>query len=395
MKATLSLVLAGLLLAGCTARTGAPAPVEYGGGSTTPPRAQAMSSSFATVAKGDTVYSVAKRHNVLLPALLSANSLSPPYRLTVGQRLTLPASGQYVVERSDTLYGIARMHGLTPQVIIAANNIKPPYELKTGQRLTIPGGGLSVVATAPASSRGTGAGVSSAPVVSSNSVSSAPAPAPSASPKSGVEVASLPPPVTKESLPPPVSKESLPPPASTSDKPTAPVLASPPPLAKSLPPSNEPSIEPPSAPPPAIKTASTSSASPLPKPPPRSSKEFAWPVKGKVVTAYGKSSKGVQNDGINIAAAKGATVSAAENGVVAYVGADLRGFGNLVLIKHADGWVTAYAHNEELMVKRGDKVRRGQPIAKVGSSGHVDTPQLHFEIRKDSRPVDPTKVLGG
>jgi murein DD-endopeptidase MepM/ murein hydrolase activator NlpD len=386
MKATLSLVLAGLLLAGCAARTGAPAPVEYGGGATTPPRAQAMASSFATVAKGDTVYSVAKRHNVLLPALLSANNLAPPYRLTVGQRLTLPASGQYVVERTDTLYGIARMHGLTPQVIIAANNIKPPYELKTGQRLTIPGGGLSVVATAPASSRGIGVGVSSAPAVSSTSVSSAPAPAPSASPKSGVEVASLPPPVTKESLPPP---------ASTSEKSTAPVLAAPPPLAKSLPPSNEPSIEPPSAPPPAIKTASVGNAGPLPKPPPRSSKEFAWPVKGKVVTGYGKSSKGVQNDGINIAAAKGATVSAAENGVVAYVGADLRGFGNLVLIKHADGWVTAYAHNEELMVKRGDKVRRGQPIAKVGSSGHVDTPQLHFEIRKDSRPVDPTKVLGG
>jgi murein DD-endopeptidase MepM/ murein hydrolase activator NlpD len=390
MKATLSLTLASLLLAGCAARTGAPAPVEYGGGASSPPLAAAKLGGSAIVAKGDTVYSIAKRHNVLLPALLAANNLAPPYRLTVGQRLALPASGQYVVERSDTLYGIARMHGLTPQTIIAANGLKPPYELRTGQRLSIPGGGISVVASAPASSRGTGAGMSPAPTISSSSapVASAPAPAPSPSTKVEVEVASLPPPVSKESLPPPSTSTST-------EKAVLPPLAAPPPLAKSPPPSNEPSIEPPSASPPAIKTASTGNAGPLPKPPPRSSKDFAWPVKGKVVTGYGKSSKGVQNDGINIAAVKGATVSAAENGVVAYVGADLRGFGNLVLIKHADGWVTAYAHNDALMVKRGDKVRRGQPIAKVGSSGHVDTPQLHFEIRKDSRPVDPTKVLGG
>jgi murein DD-endopeptidase MepM/ murein hydrolase activator NlpD len=386
MKATLSLALASLFLAACSARTGAPAPVEYGGSSAAPPRAEAFASGFATVAKGDTVYSVAKRHNVLLPSLLVANNLAPPYRLTVGQRLALPASGQYVVERSDTLYGIARMHGLTPQAIIAANNIKSPYELTTGQRLTIPGGGLAVVSTAPAVSRGTGAGVSP-----TSTISSQPAPAPSSSPKGGVETASLPPPVSKEILAPPVAKESLPPPA-VAEKPTTPSLASPPPLAR---PSNEPSIETPAVPPSAVKTASVDHVGPLPKPPPRSSKEFAWPVKGKVVTNYGKSSKGVQNDGINIAAPKGATVSAAEHGVVAYVGSDLRGFGNLVLIKHADGWVTAYAHNDALLVKRGDKVKRGQAIAKLGSSGNVDSPQLHFEIRKDSRPVDPTKVLGG
>ncbi len=85
---------------------------------------------------------------------------------------------------------------------------------------------------------------------------------------------------------------------------------------------------------------------------------------------------------------------AAENGVAAYVGNELRGFGNLILLKHAGGWVTAYAHNRELLVRRGAKVRRGEVIARVGSSGAVSGPQLHFEIRKGTRAVDPTRWLG-
>jgi murein DD-endopeptidase MepM/ murein hydrolase activator NlpD len=86
---------------------------------------------------------------------------------------------------------------------------------------------------------------------------------------------------------------------------------------------------------------------------------------------------------------------AAENGVVAYAGNELRGFGNLLLIRHADGWVTAYAHNQTLLVKQGDKVKRGQPIATVGTSGSVSSPQLHFEIRKGTAPVDPLVHLAG
>jgi murein DD-endopeptidase MepM/ murein hydrolase activator NlpD len=85
---------------------------------------------------------------------------------------------------------------------------------------------------------------------------------------------------------------------------------------------------------------------------------------------------------------------AADNGVVAYAGNELRGFGNLLLIRHADGWVTAYAHNEKLLVKRGEKVRRGQTVAQIGRTGSVSAPQLHFEIRKGTDPVDPLKYLG-
>lgn len=122
---------------------------------------------------------------------------------------------------------------------------------------------------------------------------------------------------------------------------------------------------------------------------------FAWPVKGQIIGKFGPDSQGLKNDGINIAAPLGSPVRAAGDGVVAYAGNELRGFGNLVLVKHADGWITAYAHNETLMVKKGDNVKKGQQIAKVGQTGNVNSPQLHFEIRKGAQAVDPLPRLNG
>lgn len=122
--------------------------------------------------------------------------------------------------------------------------------------------------------------------------------------------------------------------------------------------------------------------------------QFGWPVQGKVVSKFGATADGLRNDGINIAAPAGAPVVAAADGVVAYAGNELRGFGNMILIRHADGWVTAYAHNESLAVKKGDTVKRGQTIARVGQTGNVTSPQLHFEIRKGTSAQDPTKYLG-
>ncbi|RAI26297.1 hypothetical protein CH338_30840 [Rhodoplanes elegans] len=121
---------------------------------------------------------------------------------------------------------------------------------------------------------------------------------------------------------------------------------------------------------------------------------FRWPVKGRVIAGFGKTN-GQQNDGINLAVPEGTAVRAAEDGIVAYAGSELKGYGNLVLIRHANGFVTAYAHNSELMVKRNDQVRRGQVIAKSGQTGSVSAPQLHFEIRKGSAPVDPVPHLPG
>jgi murein DD-endopeptidase MepM/ murein hydrolase activator NlpD len=131
----------------------------------------------------------------------------------------------------------------------------------------------------------------------------------------------------------------------------------------------------------------------IPKPPPLEGGKFLWPIEGKVLATFGPRKDGQHNDGINILAPRGAPVRAAENGVVAYAGEELRGFGRLLLIKHADGWVTAYAHNDSLLVQRGDKVRRGQPVAKVGSTGSVARPQLYFEVRKGSRAIDPRQLL--
>ena len=137
----------------------------------------------------------------------------------------------------------------------------------------------------------------------------------------------------------------------------------------------------------------SSKAEVISAPPAITGKGFLWPVKGKVLSSYGGKSRGLQNDGINIAAPRGAPVKAAENGIVAYSGNELRGFGNLLLLKHAGGWITAYAHNDKLLVKRGDKIKKGQTIARVGSSGSVQNPQLHFELRKGKKAIDPIKYL--
>ena len=120
---------------------------------------------------------------------------------------------------------------------------------------------------------------------------------------------------------------------------------------------------------------------------------FRWPVKGRVISGYGTKPNGQQNDGINISVPENTAVKAAEDGTVAYSGNELKGYGNLVLIRHAGGYVTAYAHNSEVLVHRGEAVKRGQVIAKAGQTGGVASPQVHFEIRKGSNPVDPSRYL--
>jgi murein DD-endopeptidase MepM/ murein hydrolase activator NlpD len=122
---------------------------------------------------------------------------------------------------------------------------------------------------------------------------------------------------------------------------------------------------------------------------------FRWPVRGRVIAAYGTRTNGKSNDGINLAVPEGTPVKAAEDGVVAYAGNELKGYGNLILVRHPNGYVTAYAHASELLVKRGDTIKRGQVIAKSGQSGEAASPQLHFEIRKGSTPVDPLQFLNG
>jgi murein DD-endopeptidase MepM/ murein hydrolase activator NlpD len=125
----------------------------------------------------------------------------------------------------------------------------------------------------------------------------------------------------------------------------------------------------------------------------RSTGRFIWPVRGKVVSNFGRRGSGVHNDGINIAADPNTPVKAADAGTVIYAGNELAGYGNLLLVRHANGFVTAYAHNKKLLVDRGDRVKQGETVALVGATGDVDRPQLHFEIRKGDRAVDPNRHL--
>jgi murein DD-endopeptidase MepM/ murein hydrolase activator NlpD len=123
--------------------------------------------------------------------------------------------------------------------------------------------------------------------------------------------------------------------------------------------------------------------------------KFRWPAKGRVIAGFGPATNGQQNNGINISLPENTLVKAAEDGVVDYAGNELNGYGNLVQVRHSNGYVTAYAHTKELLVKRGDQVKRGQPIARSGQTGSVNAPQLHFEIRKGASPLDPIKFLNG
>ena len=123
--------------------------------------------------------------------------------------------------------------------------------------------------------------------------------------------------------------------------------------------------------------------------------KFRWPVRGRIIAGFGKRNDGTHNDGINLAVPQGTEIHAVESGKVAYAGNELKGYGNLVLIRHDKGWVSAYAHADQVLVKRDDIVRRGQVIAKAGKTGTVDQPQLHFELRQGSKPVDPVPHLEG
>lgn len=172
------------------------------------------------------------------------------------------------------------------------------------------------------------------------------------------------------------------------------------PKAKAAPAPKLAAVEPPKA---RVHTPAAEPITPEPQPPAAEPEPdskgaapvFRWPAHGRVLVGYGGKINGVKNDGINLSVPEGTSVKAAEDGVVAYAGSELKGYGNLVLVRHSNGFVTAYAHASTVLVKRGDRVKRGQIIAKSGQSGGVGSPQLHFEIRKGSTPVDPTQYLSG
>lgn len=294
-------------------------------------------------------------------------TISEPARASGG-------NGVVRVRRSDTVYAIGRRYNVSPQAIIAENDLRAPYHLEVGQTLRLPNGATSRSAGS-ASTRKVVARDQLYRVRDGDTLYSI-------SRNSGVAVKTI---AQANGLTPPyaldVGQQLLLPQARVDDNVyTAAAPQRPQPLAPSQGPQN------------VAELARKASYTPPPKSAP--DKLFDWPVKGAVVATYGMGEGGRRNDGVNIAAPAGTPVRAAAAGEVVYRGAELDGFGNLLLVKHHDGFVTAYAHNDAMLVKKGDQVRQGQVIAKVGQTGAVTTPQLHFEIRQNLKSVDPVALLG-
>ncbi len=371
-RLTVALALAVLWgVAGCTPMQQPPRPsAESSGWSAAP--GGASDRQPITVVHGDSLYLIAKRYSVPMRELIDLNHLKPPYRLEAGQRLILPDTRTYTVVPGDRLSVLAQRFHVETAELARLNQLAPPYIIRVGQLLVLPGGAPGPASTVPSS------GGKPEPVE----------PGPVRGPAPTIRTAALPPPPPPPpvSAPPPVAAY---PPLPPRRPPSAvPPSAAPPPPARRPEPAPTPAAVPAAeAPPPRPAEASAT-------PPAHGGERYLWPVQGKVVSGFGDKPDGRHNDGINIEAERGTAVVAADNGVVAYSGNELRGYGNLLLIRHADGYMTAYAHLDRAVVERGATVRRGDKIGVVGATGSVTEPQLHFEVRRGSQAVDPADFLG-
>lgn len=266
-------------------------------------------------------------------------------------------SSNYVtVQRGDTLYSISRRYGVPLKDLINTNNLHAPYTLRVGQRLSLPAKQYHTVQRGDTLY--------------------------SIARQYNVDVTSL---SRVNNLQTPYSLnvgDRLVLPASVGSAPAASYNAVQ--SQNTVQTTSKSTVYTP------IKSAPITDSYVAPK---ARKTKFDWPVKGTIISGYGNLGSGRKNDGINIKAALGTNVKAADSGTVAYAGNELKGFGNLILIKHADGWITAYAHNDRLFVKKGQKVTRGEKIATVGSTGSVTTPQLHFEVRSGKKAVNPRPYL--
>jgi len=264
------------------------------------------------------------------------------------------SSREVVVSRGDTLYSISKRYNVQMKDLIAANGLRSPYNLRVGQRLYLPKTAYHTVRkgdTLYSISKKYGTDVTT--LSRANHISS----------PSALFVGQ------KLLIPSGTNTYSYTPAASNLK--TATVS------------NNRKSSD----------WSAQSSAAHRTKITKYRKNKFAWPVRGSIISRFGPAGKGINNDGINIAAAKGTTVKAADVGTVVYSGNELKGYGNLILIRHPDGWVTAYAHNDKLFVRKGQKVIKGEKIATVGATGGVNRPQLHFETRAGKNAHNPVNYL--
>jgi len=321
------------------------------------------------------------------------------------------------VGAGDTLYAIGRRYGTTVEDIARMNSMSAPYAVKKGQTLRVPGNGDIVVvadkAPAPAKTTATQKTTSSSAVSAPDKSQTVKAPTParvqlqtvtvgpgdtlySISRKYSVPVNDL---AVMNDLGVPfrltVGQKLRVPNLQAAAEKTA-VASVPAKSSTATPKGNDVTVKKSEtkkeAPAPKQKISSDPKQK-LPKIAARSSSKFSWPVRGKILSGFGTKPNGLVNDGINISAARGTAVRAAENGVVAYAGNEVKGMGNLIIIQHSGGWMTVYAHLDSMALRRGARVNVGQKIGTVGATGKVDRPQLHFEIRKGTKAYNPSQYL--
>ena len=309
-----------------------------------------------TVAPGDTIHAIARRYGVSSAAIVQANGLSSAASIQAGQHLVIPGyhSGNRPV-------------AARPSATIAAK--QGPRSAPGGVHVVAPGETLSSVARLY--------GYSRTSVARANAIAAD----------------------TKLKVGQQLTIPGAKPARVAAVNPVRPIHSAPTAMA----PAAAPALR--SPPPQRVATADPGAPLPAPEPavvrtevpaePASAAGGFRWPVRGRVIAGFGQETNGQRNDGINLAVPEGTSIKAAEDGTVAYAGNELKGYGNLLLVRHTNGFVTAYAHASELLVKRGDQVKRGQIIARAGQTGSVSSPQLHFEIRKGATPVDPTRYLAG
>lgn len=362
------------------------------------------------VAAGDTVATIADRTNTPVRTLIDLNNLQPPYILQSGQRLVLQPGASTYASNSDNGVAVgqtmvmpqASPDGSAAPVIAPSGGVSkaalPPLGAATG---TVQAAGTAVQQTTQQTTAAATQApqmlqtntIVTQPMTAAGNVATSAANAAATTANSAVTTATNQLNAAKTTATTTVSN-------TTNNATTAANNA----VTKTTELSGEPTVSIPDFPDASSKTATataagtaaaTQVAAVTPTAPAATGNgQFGWPVQGQVVSKFGATADGLRNDGINISAPAGAPVVAAADGVVAYAGNELRGFGNMILIRHADGWVTAYAHNQSLSVKKGDTVKRGQTIARVGQTGNVTSPQLHFEIRKGTAAQDPMKYLG-
>ena len=314
-----------------------PAPIVHHG-----QKSGAGSAGIHNVVMGDTLYNISNSYHLPMRDIIVLNRLRAPFILYEGQRLRLPPPQEYKVQAGDTLYRISRLFGVDSSEIARLNNIQSPYIVRAGQVLRLPSVTRKTRKTQKKVVTAKSSAVEKGEVLASKSSATDAPVIPQAKPQ---------PAVIKDGVPMPQSK-----PRYTKPK--------------------------------NVKVSKVTR-----KPPKRASSKFLRPVRGKVLSRYGAKKSGLHNDGVNISAPRGTPVKAAENGVVVYAGSALKGSGNLVLVRHEGQWMTAYGHLDSMSVRKGQVLKRGASLGKVGSTGSVSTPQLHFEVRRGTSALNPSKYM--